>query len=107
MSDSGNCFVINPLGELGRCEHYSDKNQLYSIYNPIVNISDVEFFTQHRRTDKCKTCILYPNCVLADICENLLPCDEVGQEFFIDSCKLAMENNYDNRISTNNYFELN
>ena len=29
LADAGNCFVINPLGELGRCEHYSFNHQLY------------------------------------------------------------------------------
>ena len=106
LADSGNAYVINPVGQIGRCEHYSDKNQLYSIYNPTVNVKDVEVFTHHRRTDKCSQCILYPNCTLADVCENLLPCDEIGNEFFIDSCKLAMENSYENKVDLKNYLEL-
>lgn len=96
LADSGNCWVINPKGQLGRCEHYAEINQLNDIYNPIVNTNEIEKFTKQRYVDKCKECPLFPNCTLADICEGLLPCDEVGTKYYLDSCKVSLENILDN-----------
>ena len=97
MSDSSNCDVVNVDGQIGRCEHFSESNtdqQICSIYNPICDIKKIKPFMAHRNLDKCKECKLYPNCNLSNLCEALIPCDEIGLDYQINLVKYNLERFY-------------
>lgn len=98
LADAGNCYVINIDGNLGRCEHYSDTNQLCSIDNREINVKEICKFTEHRRCENCKKCELYPTCNLNNICEILVPCDDIGIDHYKEITRINIERVYDNFV---------
>lgn len=102
LADSGNSYVINPYGEIGRCEHYTFEHQVYSIYNPIVNVNGLDYFTKHRYLeDTCKNCQIFPNCVFTEICSGIDPCDtNLGNTYYINRFIIGMEQSYDHYITS-------
>lgn len=77
MADDGDSVVISPRGELGVCEHYTDRHFYSNIENPsLKNIDELKSWKEHNDLDICKDCPIYPKCVLPKLCTEMGKCDE-------------------------------
>lgn len=80
MADNDSSCVINPVGKLGKCEHFSDSNFIGSIYDKDFDCQAIAMFKERfGRLVDCNTCAFYPCCVRLKMCPSQL---ESCTEFF-------------------------
>ena len=71
MANSGKSLVINPWGEVGLCEHYSETEMIGNIYSDNYNEEVIKEWNERRENiDICESCPLFPSCYLLKKCEN-------------------------------------
>lgn len=69
MADNKHSVLINPNGELGKCEHYSNDYIWGTVKEPhyeIRNFDDWQLFADH--TEICHTCPYYIECIAPKKC---------------------------------------
>ena len=74
MADSPNSVTINPLGELGKCEHYAYGHKVGDVWKGVTEKEVWDGWLQHRFEDDCATCALYPDCGRLMSCPTKNPC---------------------------------
>lgn len=92
MAQNVKSVVITPMGLLGKCEHYSEGEKLFgSIYNDDINISAVNYWYQHKRSEACNTCVAYPNCYGEGNCPSItLKCEIAEKKLKIYNLKMSI-----------------
>lgn len=71
MANSGKSIVVNPMGQLGVCEHYSESEMFGSIYSEYKDENVIKEWLKYRDDiDICFDCPLYPVCKKLKKCEN-------------------------------------
>lgn len=69
MADHDSSITINPIGEIGKCEHYPNDYLIGSIYKDNINETILNKWKEtYPIIDKCKTCPIYPQCVRIKMC---------------------------------------
>lgn len=85
MGDDGASVLIDPVGNLGTCEHFIDTHFWGHIDNPLVK--DFEELNKWREyeppIDICDNCPIYPSCIRPSYCEEMSKCDEQYKEWRI------------------------
>lgn len=96
MADSDSAVVIAPNGELGKCEHFSEgQNMFGSIYSDIKNTEVYNMWKKRTITEACKTCVGYPGCGGLGKCPNFTgKCDLVEKRIMRFRLEIAMQNAY-------------
>ena len=72
MADSDLSEVILPDGRLGKCEHFSEKELIGSIYSPEKDEGMIASWRARRTVSdmpECGDCPLYPKCINIQKCE--------------------------------------
>lgn len=71
MADNPLNVMINPLGQIGKCEHYSFKHLVGDIYQDNVGFdkSALDYWLNPEMLDYCKGCALYPDCAKPKTCD--------------------------------------
>ena len=89
MADSCDSVVINPLGQLAKCDA--------SIYEGIVGnvrdgILDCSYWQNTKNESmNCELCSIYPSCSVLEHCNAYLPCNTVEQTHKIEAKKIPPE----------------
>ena len=71
MADRNGTVMVLPNGSLCKCEHNSIKDQFGHITKGITDQSKIEKYKQLYELDSCKTCELYPSCVILKECNGV------------------------------------
>ncbi len=96
MADNDACVVILPNGEIGKCEHFSDKELVGSVYENKLNAEKVNAWKEERHDiPECESCPLYPLCINLKKCERTKHgCSEVYRTLRIERIKDQMKAEY-------------
>jgi len=80
MADDNNATTITPDGNLGKCEHFSDKYFWGSIYSDEINQENIQMFKRVvPLIDKCYSCPVKPGCLQLENCPDGRRCNETLQ----------------------------
>lgn len=71
MADSDNNVAVYPDGRLFKCEHFCDDDVFGSIYNNEILINSLKKYQVYAKRDQCRTCKLYPSCLILEKCDGL------------------------------------
>lgn len=63
MADSESSLLINPMGQLGKCEHYAYEKLCGSIYSPVRDWNMIKEWQEPVRFLQCKSCLFYASCL--------------------------------------------
>lgn len=63
MADSESSLLINPNGQLGKCEHYAYEKLCGSIYSPVRDLHMIKEWQQPVRFLQCRSCPFYASCL--------------------------------------------
>lgn len=95
MADDDNSTTITPEGNLGKCEHFSDRYFWGSIYSDKVNRENIDKFKLRVTFKKeCDTCPVRPGCVQLEHCPDARRCNDVLQKSHIENVKNRILNSY-------------
>lgn len=96
MADNDNIVMISPLGYLGKCEHYIDREFFGHIDSEKKDVETLRKFKEHpEETEACTTCPYYPQCFRLVMCENEVICTPERQKEHIHNIKEAMKDEYE------------
>ena len=69
MADNDSSVIITPKGEIGKCEHFTNKHLVGNIYDSEFDYSEIlKWKEQYQPSQKCLNCPLYPQCVRIKMC---------------------------------------
>lgn len=69
MADNDSSVIITPKGEIGKCEHFTNKHLIGNIYDSQFDLNEIlRWKEQYQPTPKCFKCPLYPQCVRIKMC---------------------------------------
>jgi sulfatase maturation enzyme AslB (radical SAM superfamily) len=75
MADNDRCITITPIGNIGKCDHYTNDQFVSHIYSKVW---DEEMMQSFRETideiPACTTCFDYPNCFMLKRCQATKRC---------------------------------
>ena len=80
MADNTSSVLINPLGQIGKCDHYIFEYLIGNIYYGGDGIDDnaqVEYWMNIKKHELCESCVLFPYCGLPKVCCNADGCHEI------------------------------
>lgn len=85
MADSDEMITILPNGDLGICEHFSDKEIIGSIYSKELNKDVIRSWKETVDSiDQCNSCVYYPQCNNLKKCPYVLNrCTELDRQIRI------------------------
>lgn len=92
MADGYSSVVITPNGQLGKCEHYYDKNMIGTIRSSKFDPDVLRKWRKREETnEKCFSCPIYPVCIRIEMCTNNYgECEDYHAEEQLRQMKLAM-----------------
>lgn len=94
MADSGDALLINPDGQLGKCEHYAFEKLIGSIYSAEKDVSLISKWKEKATFELCDRCPLYACCYQLRWCNGSLPCSESAVRSKIASVRSSMRMEY-------------
>lgn len=95
MSDNDSSITVLPMGQLGKCEHYSEGDYCGSIYKEDLNLDIINKFKERSpEYPKCDDCLLYPDCFRLKVCGEKADCVEDLRLNKINRIYTLMENTY-------------
>lgn len=75
MADSDDSVLINPDGQLGKCEHYAYKKLYGSIYTQECDESVIAKWRERICFAECRTCPFYASCYIVAWCDGGIACN--------------------------------
>lgn len=95
MADDGASVLIDPLGRIGTCEHYLDKDFFGNINTSDRNMKILEEWHEYMPDlDICKDCPVYADCLRPRKCLELSHCDPIIKEYRKRSYELGLRRMY-------------
>lgn len=93
MADNPGSILINPIGQLGKCEHHIFKHLVGDIdYSGNgIKIEDFRYWMDPKMLEVCNDCALYPFCAIPVICDGGNGCRSEVAESRTLSVKKQME----------------
>lgn len=104
MADNDKAITILPFGSIGKCEHYTDKYIVGTIYDRRIDKDNIDIWKEKSKVFKeCFSCPIYPQCVRISMCpEEKEYCSLLQSENKIYLIKLAMRKLYKKFVSSCN-----
>lgn len=97
MADNGHSVVIEPSGNIGKCEHYSEDHYIGHIDSDDCDEAMVERFREcHEEVEACATCFDYPNCIRLKLCEDYTYCYPEARDDRLNKIRQSMLKTYQN-----------
>ena len=97
MADSDQSVVIDPSGNIGKCEHYSEDHYIGHIDSDDRDEAMVERFREcHEEIEACATCFDYPNCIRLKLCEDNAYCYPETRDSRLNKIRQRMLKTYQN-----------
>ena len=86
MADDGNSVLIDPEGNMGTCEHFTNSHFFGNINNPVEkNFNELNIWREYNPPlDICADCPIYPSCIRPTHCEEMGKCDIYFKEWRIN-----------------------
>lgn len=86
MADNDSSVIITPKGEIGKCEHFTNKHLVGNIYDSQFDFNEIlRWKEQYQPTLKCFKCPLYPQCV------RIIMCPEERELCSLSQCENKIE----------------
>lgn len=102
MADNGHSVVIEPSGNIGKCEHYSEDHYIGHIDSDDCDEAMVERFREcHEEIEACATCFDYPNCIRLKLCEDNAYCYPEARDDRLNKIRQSMLKTYQNYTKEN------
>ena len=80
MADFDGSVLINPLGGIGKCEHYVYDNLIGHINSEELDSGVIDSWKVHHHWERCHACTLYPICNILEMCQAKRECSEIVQD---------------------------
>lgn len=83
MADSDTSITVTPEGRLGKCEHYSEKEEMFGdVLSEEIDGAVIESWKEkHSAFPECRDCFYYPKCFQLKKCSEKKPyCDPEYRE---------------------------
>ncbi len=95
MADNDSTATITPEGRLGKCEHFSEKEEMFGdIRSEEMDSSVIEHWKERTPTvPECKNCFYYPRCLRIKNCPNQI---EFCDPEFRDQLKVMLQSQMKN-----------
>ena len=90
MADSPKSFLINPLGELGKCEHVPYDPPVGDVRSGVTDKKEHDKWLNSTFVDACAECELYPYCAHMEGCPTKDPCREEARQERLLHCRQLM-----------------
>jgi radical SAM protein with 4Fe4S-binding SPASM domain len=92
MADTPTSLLINPLGQLGKCEHALYTDMVGDVENGYdFNSPTAKHWLNPKYVEECEMCELYPYCGQIEACETRSVCfSDIIREGNIDSVRIRM-----------------
>lgn len=114
MADSNSSILINPEGQLGKCEHYSYEKLCGSIYQPDQDMQVIRKWQEPIQFPRCRHCVFYASCLVLKWCNGgNFVCSDIAVKNKVKVTKDTMQRLYQRwkkeqyNIKNNYYFLLN
>jgi radical SAM protein with 4Fe4S-binding SPASM domain len=96
MADNDHSVVIEPSGNIGKCEHYSEDHYIGHIDSDERDEAMVERFREcHDEIEACATCFDYPNCIWLKLCEDHAYCYPEMRDDRLNKIRQSMLKTYE------------
>lgn len=96
MSDNDSAITILPMGQIGKCEHYSEGEYCGSIYSELFDENVLRKFKEPAlEYKKCSDCQLYPDCYRLKVCLTDSLCLEDERQLKLSRVYKKLEYMYD------------
>lgn len=91
MADDGVSALIDPIGRIGTCEHYLDKDFFGNINNSDKDMQILkDWHVYMPDLDICTNCPIYADCLRPKKCKELSHCDEIIKHYRIEQYKSGL-----------------
>jgi radical SAM protein with 4Fe4S-binding SPASM domain len=96
MADNPESVLINPLGQLGKCEHHIFKHLVGDINSSGngINKADYDYWMNPNMLSECQHCGLFPYCAIPVICDGGNGCRSEVSQSRISSVRKQMEGTF-------------
>lgn len=95
IADNDNSVIISPVGFLGKCEHYIDREFFGHIDSEEKDKEVLRRFKERPADiEACATCPYYPQCLRLVMCDNGVDCTPERQKENIHNIVEAMKDEY-------------
>lgn len=102
MADNDHAVVVEPNGNLQKCEHLSNKEIIGNIYEGVKNIECINSWKIHDFPKNCQDCCLITQCNMLKKCSNhIVKCDDFYREWLINKQRQKIQNTYNKFRTTN------
>lgn len=92
MADNSSSVIINPDGEMAKCEHFLETS-CGNIRDGVISNEQMKFWRDYHKLP-CTDCRLYPHCLSLTHCENSFSCTEAEKNLKISNIFDAMQKKY-------------
>jgi len=81
QADHHQAMLINPKGEIGKCEHHLFDQLIGNIHEDVINAETEAFWKETHHPDLCDDCPLYPGCINLRHCSFVKECtrDDIAE----------------------------
>ena len=95
MADDGSSVMIDPMGRMGTCEHYLDKDFFGNINNTEWDMQVLkDWHVYLDDLDICSNCPVYADCLRPKKCMELKHCDNVIKNYRIKEFESGLKRFY-------------
>lgn len=95
MADDGYSILIDPIGRIGTCEHYLDKDFFGHINKSERDMQILKDWHNYMPDlDICKNCPIYADCLRPTKCLELRHCDNVIKQYRVHGYEIGLKNFY-------------
>jgi radical SAM protein with 4Fe4S-binding SPASM domain len=91
MADKDGSVIIQPGGQLTKCEHSSALENFGTIDSPQWDMDNIAAWKTHAELPPCQECPLYPSCIWPTKCPSTGECQGAMQQKKIQDTLEAME----------------
>lgn len=92
MADNGGSLLVNPLGQFGKCDHYSFDRLIGDLESDSsIDRTKISAWMNHDYNEWCKECFLFPICGQAEFCVGTRRCYPEEIQVLGDGLKKRMK----------------
>lgn len=95
MADNKNSLLIDPLGELYKCEHIKPIDCIGNIEEGIIMTKIINDWQSVYEYEICKSCELLPHCMTLEKCDDAERCNHEIKQWKINECRRNITRYYD------------
>lgn len=77
MADNDSSILINPNGDIGKCEHHIFDSLIVNIDSNEFDKREISLWKKTVEFENCGSCPIYPTCFMLEKCESKNSCDEL------------------------------